>query len=61
MNYSRKLELLQVPVTINGKPAKIMGSERLFPTVASLDGKYAADWTWLAVERIVAAGGRFVL
>lgn len=46
--------------TLNGKPAKITGSERTYATVTALPDGERYDWTWTAVYRILATGGRFV-
>ena len=45
-------------VTLNGKPAQIMGFRNRFGTV-SARGVGRADWSWDAIERIVKAGGKF--
>ena len=52
-------ELTTRGVTLNGRPAAIMGAVCPFATVASLDGAHRAEWAWETVEAIVADGGQF--
>lgn len=46
-------------ITLNGKPAKIMGHRNRFATVAQLDGPLACEFSWQAVKRILDRGGVF--
>ena len=56
----QKYELISARVTLDGKPAKISGARMQFATVATLDASGAAvEFSWQAVARIVAAGGKF--
>lgn len=56
----QKYDLINVRVTLNGKPAKISGARMQFATVATLDSSgTAVEFSWPAVARIVAAGGKF--
>jgi hypothetical protein len=48
-----------VPCTLNGKPAKIMGWKLDFATVGTLDGTLAYEWAWETVDRIMSNGGNF--
>lgn len=65
MLQSQKDALTDTPVTLNGQPAAISGRLSLFPIVRTLKPQtergqhYAAEFTWQAVARIVAAGGDF--
>ena len=46
--------------TLNGKPAKVVGWKLDFPVVAELDGPFAVEYSWAAVDRVMSDGGRFV-
>lgn len=47
------------PVTLNGKPAVISGYRNPFAAVIQLSTGLSAEFSWEAVERIVAKGGEF--
>ena len=49
-----------VDVTLDGQPAKIIGFAMRFATIVTIDphGPHF-EWSWEAVDRIVAAGGAF--
>jgi hypothetical protein len=51
--------MIATKVTLNGKPAVIMGRLSSFATVASLDGTNRVEYSWDAVERIIKNGGKF--
>jgi hypothetical protein len=57
--YAHRLALTQAKVTLNGEPAKIAGIYRKFPKVTQIKSGLSAEWSWEAVERIVAKGGNF--
>jgi hypothetical protein len=57
--YAKRLNLTGAKVTLNGEPAKIGGIYRRFATVTQLKSGLSAEWSWEAVERIVAKGGDF--
>lgn len=61
LGLAAKRELCQAEdVTLDGKPAMIMGARNAFATVATLnvDGP-AVEFAWPTVARIVANGGAF--
>jgi hypothetical protein len=43
--------------TLDGRPARVIGYENEFATVASSEASF--EWSWSAVARIVSKGGRF--
>lgn len=56
----RRRELCQERVTLDGQPATISGYRQPYATVRILTGaQYGHQWSWEAVERIVAKGGEF--
>jgi hypothetical protein len=57
----RRRELCTAAVTLDGAPAMVCGVQERFATVATLDGKWSAEWAWETVARIVADGGAFFL
>jgi hypothetical protein len=46
-------------ITLDGKPAVISGYRNSFAKVTQLSTGLSAEWSWEAVERIVAKGGKF--
>jgi len=58
---SKRRELCQAEVTLDGKRASIRGVRLKFATVAAYGSGVSGEWSWVAVERIVAAGGNFRL
>lgn len=46
-------------VTLNGKPATILGRRHDFAVVATLDGSQAFQWAWPTAYRIYMNGGEF--
>lgn len=59
ITLENRRELCQARVTLNGRPAVIGGVRNPFATVAYLDGSGELEWSWDAVARIVASGGKF--
>jgi len=60
LTYEEKITKFQeVKVTLDGKPAQIMGYRNKFATVATMPQGPSFDWSWEAVECIVQAGGNF--
>lgn len=55
----RRRELTQMIVTLNGEKARISGAKLRFATVTQVKTGLSAEWSWEAVERIVARDGRF--
>ena len=56
---ARRLELTQATVTLNGEPAYVMGINRPFAIVTQQKSHLSAEWSWEAVERVIANGGHF--
>lgn len=52
-------ELVAAEVTLNGNRAKIGGTRNDFATVTDITTRLSAEWSWDAVARVVANGGRF--
>lgn len=46
-------------VTLNGQHARITGLKRDFATIVNIKSGESHEWSWNAVERIVAKGGAF--
>lgn len=59
MTTEQKYALIEAPVTLDGKPAKISGALKQVATVAALPDGLAIEFSWQAVARIVASGGNF--
>ena len=59
ISTDERYDLIDARVTLNGKPAKISGARMQYAMVATLDGSMEFEWSWEAVARIVAAGGKF--
>lgn len=55
----RHQSLCATKVTLDGKPATVTCASHKFAVVCNLDGTVKLEWTWDAVERIVASGGKF--
>ena len=60
-SLQRRIELCEVKgITLDGKPAKIIGSHKDFALVFQVDCPvHAAEWAWDTVDRIVKNGGNF--
>ena len=55
-----KWDLVNAEVTLDGKRAKISGAKSKFATVWQFDNSaISAQWSWEAVARVVANGGKF--
>lgn len=57
--YAKRMGLTEAKVTLNGEPAKVSGVYNRFATVTQLKTRLSAEWSWEAVERVVAKGGDF--
>jgi hypothetical protein len=55
----RRRELAAASVTLNGEPARITGTALRYAHVTQVASGLSADWSWEAVERVVAKGGAF--
>jgi hypothetical protein len=51
--------LVDIQVTLNGKPAYIKGRLNPYATIQSRDSSENYQWSWEAARRIVAHGGNF--
>lgn len=56
---TKRRELCEAKVTLNGERAKIGGVKNAFATVTQFKTGLSCEFSWEAVERIVAKGGRF--
>jgi hypothetical protein len=56
---NQKRAMIAAKVTLDGKPALIMGRLEAFPIVASLDGKHRAEFSWRTCAAVLASGGNF--
>lgn len=63
IGWARKLELSQIAVRLNGKPARIsrrMVKDGRGPAyVEQLASGLGCEWSWEAADRIARAGGDF--
>ena len=61
MNRAQLRELAEtVTITLDGKPAQIVGWENAYLTVRQIGGyRYGFEWSDLAIEYVLADGGRF--
>ena len=57
---TRRRDLCSEHVTLDGRDAIICGALERFATVSTLDGTRRVEFSWGAVESIVAHGGGFV-
>ena len=46
-------------ITLNGKPARVLGAKLDFATVACCPQGESYQWTWEAIGRILDKGGKF--
>ena len=47
-------------VTLNGKPARIVGRKFTHPKIVEIDGSVEVQFSWQAVKRIIIKnGGKF--
>lgn len=56
---SARCGLVGSMVTLNGRPAVVIGATSDFATIAALDGSARFEWPWPRVVEIVRAGGNF--
>ena len=59
MTQAEKNKLTDTPVLLNGRPARIIGRLLPYPRVVDMRSDIEAEFSWDAVARTVAAGGRF--
>ena len=59
ISLEQRRVLAQLSVTLDGRPARIVGVRREYAVVTSLDGRASAEWSWRAAARICDAGGQF--
>lgn len=58
--YATRLKLTAVEgITLNGEPARVTGVNKRFATVTQRKSGLSAEWSWEAVERVIAKGGAF--
>jgi hypothetical protein len=55
----RRRELSTQLVTLDGSPARIIGIQRDFALVVSLDGRTEAEWSWQSAALVCESGGQF--
>ena len=61
LTTEQKYDLVATPVTLDGKKAAIRGALNAYATVVAVDRSgAAAQFSWSAVARVVANGGRFM-
>lgn len=59
-NLEQRRALCEAKVTLDGKPAKIIGARERYATVHIIPDGYGWHWSWPAVAHIVAnRGGAF--
>lgn len=58
-SFLKRQGFCNMKITLDGKPATITCPSYKFAVVVSADGKMKLEWTWEAVERIIANGGKF--
>jgi len=57
----RREKYAELEVTLDMRPAKIIGFCRSHGTIASLDNALVGQWSWQAIDRIVEKDKRFRL
>lgn len=57
ISMTRRHELVDTPVTLDGSPARITGARLDFPIIRSTTS--SVEFAWPTVARIVDAGGHF--
>lgn len=55
----KRMEFCMAKVTLNGLRARVSGVRNPFATVTQFGTGLSAEWSWEAVERIIANGGKF--
>lgn len=67
LTLDERRDLCAAEVTLNGKPAQIVGAKDLFATVRTVgpwtpeNKTLSAQWAWHTAREIVAKGGEFRL
>lgn len=51
--------LCEMPCTLDGKPAKIIGAANAYAEVHQTPDGFGWHWSWPAVAHILANGGNF--
>ncbi len=59
MDIEEKRKLVETPVTLNGKRAKITGLSKPFAMVRQIDTGLGCEFAWETVKRVVEKGGHF--
>jgi hypothetical protein len=59
VSLEARFSLCEADVTLNGLPAKVCGARNRFATVRQLSSGLSAEWSWVAVVRVVSNGGDF--
>jgi hypothetical protein len=60
MTRDERRALCAERVTLNGAPAVVTGARNPFAVVATLSAPHVeAEYSWTAVERVIARGGTF--
>lgn len=59
VSLEERKALCQAVVTLNGEPAKVNGYANRFAAVTVKANGLSAQWSWEAVQRVVANGGAF--
>lgn len=59
VSYAERRALCEADITLNGRPAKISGACLDYAMVTDRESGLGAEWSWPAVQRIVAKGGAF--
>ena len=55
----KRMEFCMAKVTLNGQRARVSGIQNPFATVTQFNSGLSAEWSWEAVERVIAKGGNF--
>ena len=59
VSTDERRKLVAVPITLNGKPSKIVGILSDYALVADRETGLGCQWAWPAVRRVIAKGGAF--
>ena len=60
ITFDMRKKFASQPVTLDGKPARIMGTRFKFAVVAEDHvGGRSFQWSWPAVKRVIDKGGAF--
>lgn len=55
ISTEEKEEWIGALVTLNGKPARIVGRKITYPKIAEIDGPLSVEFSWQAIKRIMTA------